>query len=308
MKQNRDAAINKLVNAAEKTGAPKTYGDDRLWSPVVDKSGNGYAIIRFLPAREGDDLPWARYWDHGFKGPTGRWYIENSLTSIGQPDPVSEINSILWNSGNDKDKEIARERKRRLHYVSNILVVSDPANPSNEGKVFLFKYGKKIFDKIMDLMQPQFQDETPVNPFDFWAGANFRLKIRNFEGYRNYDKSEFDKSTELFGADDEKLEEVYGKLHALSDYTDPTKYKTYAELKRKLIEVLGEEAVNGSASIASAPVSEVNVGRSYEPAAPAASSSSFDEPEDDVSSISSSSTSSGGDDDDLSYFAKLAQS
>lgn len=307
LKQNREAAISKLVNAAEKASGAKAYGDDRMWSPAVDKTGNGYAIIRFLPSKDGEDLPWVRYWDHGFKGPTGRWYIENSLTSIGQTDPVGELNSVLWNSGNEKDKEVARERKRRLHYVSNILVISDPANPENEGKVFLYKYGKKIFDKINDLMQPQFQDETPINPFDFWGGANFRLKIRNFEGYRNYDKSEFDKPSELFDGDDTRLEEVYNKLHSLSDFTDPANYKSYAELKKKLIEVLGEEAVNGSSSVSAAPVAEMNVGRSVEPAAAATVSSAYEDDDDDSDVNMSSSDSSGDDDDDLSYFAKLAR-
>lgn len=308
LKQNREAAINKLVNAAEKAGGAKTYGDDRLWAPTVDKSGNGYAIIRFLPAKEGEDLPWVRYWDHGFKGPTGRWYIESSLTSIGQPDPVSELNSVLWNSGNDKDKEIARDRKRRLHYVSNILVISDPANPANEGKVFLFKYGKKIFDKINDLMQPQFQDETPVNPFDFWGGANFRLKIRNFEGFRNYDKSEFDKPSELFDGDDARLEEVYGQLYSLSDFTNPDNYKSYADLKRKLIEVLGEEAVNGSSSVSNAAVSEVNVGRTVDAPSSSARASAYEEsdPSDAIPEFNGG-TDSSDDDSDLSYFAQLAR-
>lgn len=303
LKQNRAAAISKLVNAAEKAGGTKTYGDDRLWSPAVDKTGNGYAIIRFLPAKEGEDIPWVRYWDHGFKGPTGRWYIENSLTSIGQTDPVSEMNSVLWNSGNEKDKEIARDRKRRLHYVSNILVISDPANPANEGKVFLYKYGKKIFDKINDLMQPQFQDETPINPFDFWGGANFRLKIRNFEGYRNYDKSEFDKPTELFDGDETRLEELYGQLYSLTDFTDPKNYKSYAELKKKLIEVLGEEAVNGSASTVYAPVAESNVGRSAEPESAPSVGSSY-ETDDDVPFPTDN---NNDEDDDISYFAKLAR-
>src|SRR5210317_2517738 len=205
LKRNREQ-ISKLIQAAEQAGGgsteQKSYGDDRLWKPTVDKAGNGYAILRFLPSAEGQDVPWVRYWDHGFKGPTGQWYIEKSLTSIGQQDPVSEYNSVLWNSGRDEDKETARKQKRRLHYVSNILVESDPANPQNEGKVFLFTYGKKIHDKIMDLMQPQFADEDPVNPFDFWEGASFKLKIRNVEGYRNYDKSEFASPTAL-SEDDE---------------------------------------------------------------------------------------------------------
>jgi len=179
LKRNR-GGIEKLINAAESAGggSTKSYQDDRIWKPTVDKVGNGYAVLRFLPAGEGQELPWVRYWDHGFKGPQGQWYIEKSLTSIGLNDPVGEMNSLLWNSGIEADKDKARTQKRRLHYVSNILVVSDPGNPANEGKIFMYQYGKKIFDKIMDTMQPQFQDEEPVNPFDFWEGANFKLKIR----------------------------------------------------------------------------------------------------------------------------------
>jgi hypothetical protein len=245
LKKNRSAAIDKLKNAAEKVGGgeQKSYGDDRLWKPTVDKSGNGYAVIRFLPAGEGEDLPWVRYWDHGFKGPTGRWYIERSLTSIGQPDPVSEINSVLWNTGRDEDKAIARDRKRRLHYVANIYVVSDPSNPDNDGKVFLFQFGKKIFDKITDIMTPQFQDEEPVNPFDFWEGSNFKLKIRNVEGYRNYDKSEFD-SPKPLSDDESELEGIYNKLHSLKEFNDPSAYKSYAELKAKLSQVLGDDGMS----------------------------------------------------------------
>ena len=246
MKSSSSDAISKLLAAAEKAGGgteKKSYGDEREWKPTVDKAGNGYAVLRFLPAAEGQDTPWVRYWDHGFKGPTGRWYIENSLTSIGKDDPVSEMNSQLWNSGRDEDKETARSRKRRLHYVSNVYVVSDPSNPENEGKVFLYKYGKKIFDKIMDVMQPQFQDEKPVNPFDFWGGADFKLKIRQVEGYRNYDKSEFAAPTEFLGADDAKLEAVYNTLHDLGEFVDPKNYKSYAELSKKLYEVLGETPV-----------------------------------------------------------------
>ena len=298
LKQNRSASIDKLVSAAEKiSNTTKTYGDDRLWSPTVDKAGNGYAIIRFLPAKEGEDLPWVRFWDHGFKGPTGRWYIENSLTSIGQPDPVSEINSVLWNSGREEDKEIARIRKRRLHYVSNILVVSDPSNPANEGKVFLYKYGKKIFDKVMDIMQPQFQDEKPINPFDLWAGANFKLKIRQVEGYRNYDKSEFDGASELYAGDETRLENVYNAIYSLKDFTDPANYKTYAELKRKLSEVLGQEAFSETLTTAEAVTLDET-----RAAAPIGRVSSEPEPE-------SVGGNAGGEeeDDTLSYFAKLAR-
>ncbi len=247
LKRNRNA-IDQLVKAAEATNTNQSgnkYTDDRIWKPTVDKSNNGYAVIRFLPASEGSELPWNRYWDHGFKGPTGRWYIERSLTSIGQNDPVGELNSKLWNSGIESDKEVARKQKRRLHHVSNVLVVSDPGNPANEGKVFLFQYGKKIFDKLMDAMQPDFQDEEPINPFDFWSGANFKLKIRDVEGYRNYDKSEFAAQTEL-SSDDTYLEEVYNQIHDLREYTDPKNYKTYDELQAKLMAVLGEQASVGA--------------------------------------------------------------
>ena len=242
LKRSRGNTISKLVSAASGENSPtekKSYVDERIWKPTVDKAGNGYAVLRFLPAAEGQEIPWVRYWDHGFKGPTGQWYIEKSLTSIGQPDPVSEMNSKLWNSGDDRDKDIARERKRRLHYVSNVLVESDPANPANEGQVFLFVYGKKIFDKIMDVMQPQFQDEDPVNPFDFWEGASFKLKIRNVEGYRNYDKSEFASTSALSESDDE-LEEIYSRIYDLSEFTDPDNYKSYAELEARLHIVLGQ--------------------------------------------------------------------
>ena len=250
LKRNRDQ-ISKLVQAAEATGGgeKKSYVDERVWKPTVDKAGNGYAVLRFLPAAEGQELPWVRYWDHGFKGPTGQWYIENSLTSIGQTDPVGELNSRLWNSGIEADKETARAQKRRLHYVTNILVLQDPSAPQNEGKVFLYKFGKKIFDKIMDSMQPDFADETPVNPFDFWEGADFKLKIRQVEGYRNYDKSEFASPSALYDADESKLESVYNQLHDLSEFTNPTNYKSYDELKAKLMKVLGEEATAGAYTV-----------------------------------------------------------
>jgi len=293
LKQNRSAAIDKLINAAAKDTEKKSYGDDRFWTPTVDKAGNGYAIIRFLPAGKGEDLPWVKYWDHGFKGPTGRWYIENSLTSIGQNDPVSEMNTQLWNSGREEDKETARMRKRRLHHVSNILVVSDSANPQNEGKVFLYKYGKKIMDKVMDIMQPQFQDEKPVNPFDFWGGANFKLKIRNFEGYRNYDKSEFDSQSELFDGEEAKLEAVYEKLHGLNEFINQESYKSYADLKKKLYEVLGEEHIAITVVSTDTQV-ELNETREVKVDAPAPAQS-------DVS------LDTEDDGDTLSYFAKLAQ-
>ena len=284
--------INKLVAAAEAVGggaSSNKYTDDRMWKPTVDKQNNGYAIIRFLPATEGAELPWIRFWDHGFKGPTGKWYIEKSLTSIGQEDPVGELNSRLWNSGIEADKETARAQKRRLHHVSNILVVSDPGNPANEGKVFLYNYGKKIFDKLMDAMQPEFADEEPINPFDFWNGANFKLKIRDVEGYRNYDKSEF-ASQEALSEDDDKLESIYNSMHDLNVYAKDG-YKSYAELKTKLMSVLGESAVAGAPSVAQ----ERSLGE--ERSAPPIKSA----PAPEMSAVASS----DDDDDIMSHFANL---
>lgn len=239
LKKNR-SALDSLMKEVEKIATPQTQEsskDDRFWQPEVDKAGNGYAVIRFLPSPKGEDLPWVRIWNHGFQGPTGKWYIENSLTTLGKADPVSELNTKLWNSGSEADKETARKQKRRLTYISNIYVVKDPAHPENEGKVFLYKFGKKIFDKIKDVMQPQYEDEEAVNPFDFWKGANFKLKIRNVEGYRNYDKSEFD-STGPLSEDDSKMEKVWNSQHSLQEFLDPKHFKTYEELKSKLDMVL----------------------------------------------------------------------
>jgi len=239
LKNNRSKSLDKL-NSQLSQIAQKSYTDPnegKFWKPSRDKAGNGFAIIRFLPAPNGEDMPFVRLWDHGFQGPTGLWYIENSLTTINKDDPVSELNSKLWNSGVEADKEQARKQKRRLHYIANVYVIKDSANPDNDGKVFLFKFGKKIFDKLNDLMNPQFEDEKPVNPFDLWEGANFRLKIRQFEGYANYDKSEFDSSEPLF-EDDAKLENVWKAEHSLQEIVDPKHFKPYAELKAKLYRVL----------------------------------------------------------------------
>ena len=245
LKKSRGSFDN-LMKEVEKITKPQEQSskdDERFWKPEVDKAGNGYAVIRFLPPPKGEDLPWVRIWDHGFQGPTGKWYIENSLTTLSKPDPVSELNTELWNSGTEANKEIARKQKRRLTYTANIYVVKDPAHPENEGKVFLYKFGKKIFDKIKDVMQPQYEDETPVNPFDFWKGANFKLKIRNVEGYRNYDKSEFDTPGPLL-ADDSELETVWSKQYSLQEFLDPKNFKSYEELKAKLESVLSSVSAN----------------------------------------------------------------
>ena len=237
MKKNRQSQIDKLSGELSKLNQSTPRDDDGFWKPEVDKSGNGSAIIRFLPAPNGEDVPFVRIWDHGFQGPGG-WFIQKSLTTLGEKCPVSEYNSMLWNSGTEADKTFVRQKtKRRLSFVSNIYVVKDPSNPDNEGQVFLYKYGKKIFDKLQDQMTPEFDDETPVNPFDLWDGANFRLKIRKVEGYRNYDKSEFDSSAALLD-DDEKLEEIWNSEKSLSDLVDPKHFKSYDELKSKLYRVL----------------------------------------------------------------------
>ena len=232
-------SLDNLLNAVKEDSAPqekKSYVDERLWKPELDKSGNGYAVIRFLPSVEGEDMPWAKVWNHAFQGPTGQWYIENSLTTVGQKDPVSAHNTKLWNTGLETDKETARKQKRKLQYFSNIYVVSDSKHPENEGKVFLYRYGKKIFDKLMAAMQPEFEDESPINPFDFWEGANFKLKIRKVDGFWNYDKSEFETPSAL--GDDSVIESVWKKQYALKEFTASTNFKSYEELKTRLDAVL----------------------------------------------------------------------
>ena len=244
----RSNSLDKLLGEVQKENAPqekKSYKDERLWKPEVDKSGNGYAVIRFLPAVEGEDMPWAKVWNHAFQGPTGQWYIENSLTTLGKNDPVSEMNSAYWNTGIESDKEIARKQKRKLQYFSNIYVVSDAKHPENEGKVFLFRYGKKIFDKLMAAMQPEFEDEKAINPFDFWEGANFKLKIRKVAGYWNYDSSDFDTPSAIFD-NDEKIEEVWKTQYPLSEFTAASNFKSYEELKTRLDAVLSGSVTVGN--------------------------------------------------------------
>ena len=287
-KQN---SLDSLLGAAQKESAPqekKSYVDERLWKPTMDKSGNGYAVIRFLPAPDGEDLPWVKLWNHAFQGPTGQWYIENSLTTLGNNDPVSEYNSKLWNSGVESDKEIARKQKRKLQYFANIYVVSDSANPQNEGKVFLYRFGKKIFDKVMEAMQPAFEDETPINPFDFWEGANFKLKLRKVDGYWNYDKSEFE-SVSALSDDDDVLEEIYKKQYSLAEFTAPTNFKSYNELKTRLDMVLsGTVAAN----------STVETLMEDEPTATATV---------DTKPAPTVTVTEDNDDDAMSYFEKLAE-
>jgi len=283
LKRNK-SSFEKLTKAIEAVNQPADSGskeDTRFWQPVVDKSGNGMAVVRFLPAPavDGDDaLPWVRVFSHGFQGPGG-WLIDNCLTTINQKCPVCEHNSMLWNSGVEANKEIVRKQKRKLNYVANVFIVSDPKNPENEGQVKLFKFGKKIFDKISEAMNPEFEDEKPINPFDFWEGANFKLKIRNVEGYRNYDKSEFDSPEPLFGGNDEKLETLWKKEHSLQEFTDAKNFKSYETLKGRLDKVLGFEGV---------PIRS--------------------KAEDTVAKIDADiDTSNTGDEEDLDYFKSLAE-
>jgi len=232
----------KLVKEVEKMNNSNSSSDERYWKLECDKSGNGFAVIRFLPAPPNEDLPFVKLYSHAFQG-TGGWYIENSLTTLGQKDPVSELNTELWNNGTDAGKELARKQKRKLTYISNIYVVKDPANPENEGKVFLFKYGKKIFDKIMEAMQPEYEDETPIEAFDFWKGANFKLKAKNVAGYRNYDSSEFASVGALLD-DDDKLESIWNTEYSLSELVAADQFKTYEELKKRLNYVLGTKGTS----------------------------------------------------------------
>ena len=290
----------KLVKEVEKMNTSSGSSDDRVWKLDVDKSGNGYAVIRFLPAPNGEDLPFVKLYSHAFQGPGG-WYIENSLTTLGQKDPVSELNSELWNNGTDAGKELARKQKRKLTYVSNIYVVKDPANPANEGKVFLFKYGKKIFDKLTAAMQPEFEDEEAIDPFDFWQGANFKLKAKNVAGYRNYDSSEFAAAGPLLD-DDDAMEAIWKKQYSLAELVAADQFKTYDELKKRLEYVLGskgsrrvDEEVAEEETYSRGPVKDLDDDlrtelNNLQPTRRAVATVEEDE-----------------DDDALSYFARLAE-
>ena len=246
LKANRMNNLQSLTKQVEKLSEKPSYEDERIWKCERDKTGNGYAVIRFLPAPTGEDVPWVRLWTHGFKGPGG-WYIENSLTTPrsgypnGSDDPVSKSNTILWNSGIESDNNIARERKRKLSYYSNILVLEDSANAENEGKVFLFRYCKKIFEKIESVMNPEFKDEEPMNPFDFWSGANFKLKIRQVDGFANYDKSEFASPSPLYDGEDAKLESVWKQQHSLQGVLAPENFKSYQELEARFNTVIARD-------------------------------------------------------------------
>tara|TARA_X000001036_G_C20647646_1_gene793690 strand:+ start:657 stop:1547 length:891 start_codon:yes stop_codon:yes gene_type:complete len=285
------SSLDKLLAQVQKDETPttdkKSYVDERLWKPQVDKAGNGYAVIRFLPASKDEEMPWVRVWNHAFQGPTGQWYIENSLTTVNQKDPVSEYNTQLWNSGVESDKEIARKQKRKLQYYSNIYVVSDSINPTNQGKVFLFRYGKKIFDKLSEAMQPAFEDETPINPFDLWEGANFKLKIRKVDGYWNYDKSEFDKPSKLNDSDDE-MEKIWNTQYSLKDFSAPSNFKSYDELKTRLDAVLTGSVTTGKSAAQMVKEDSTDFKPTFK-----------SEPTPEIASVDQ-------DDDAMNYFEKLA--
>jgi hypothetical protein len=283
--KKKSGSFEKLQAELDKVNNPVTsFGDDRFWKPELDKSGNGYAVIRFLPQPTGEDLPWVRIWSHAFKGPGG-WYIENSLTTLNKKDPVSEYNTELWNSGLESDKDTARKQKRILKYYSNVLIVSDPKHPENDGKIFLFRYGKKIHDKLAEVINPQFEDETAYDPFDFWKGANFKLKVRKVDGFWNYDKSEFDGSSEVFDGDEGKLEELYGKLYSLTQFLKEDNFKSYDDLKSKLNRTLTGSGVQGTVE-------------KFTPTPKAVSSAPVE--------TTTPASSDEGEEDTLSYFAKLA--
>ncbi len=297
-KQSRAGSLTeRLMNKVEKLNAKGNNTDERLWKPAVDKAGNGYAVVRFLPAHPECDLPWAQVWSHAFQGPGG-WYIENSLTTVGKDDPVGELNRSLWNSGRESDKDIARKQKRKLSYYANIYVVKDSANPETEGKTYLYKFGKKIFDKITASMQPEFEDEEPINPFDFWKGANFKLKIKQVGGFWNYDSSEFGKVEALL-KDDEALEKIYDGLYNLNEFTNDDQFKSYEDLKKRLDTVLGTKLPTGSLRYQDPEVADEDNHR--EVAAP------VDEELAKLTAAATPAANTEDEDEALSYFQKLAE-
>jgi len=293
MKNMSKNSVEKLSREMDKiTKTTESFKDDRFWVAERGKDGNGFAVLRFLPAPEGEDVPWVRLFNHGFQGKGGGWFIENCPTTLGKKCPVCEANSELWNSGVESDKEVARQRKRKLSYISNILVVSDPNNRENEGKVFLYRYGKKIFDKISDCMEPKFPGDEPVNPFDFWSGKNFKLKIQTVAGYANYDKSEFDGKSAVCGGDDSKLEVMWKSLNKLSELVSPDKFKAYEELVEKFETTLTASAKSGARRAEETVVTKESFSDKFKkPAATAPAKATSDDDSEDT----------------LSYFRKLAE-
>ena len=299
LRKTRNNNFASITSEFEKIVNPQTdrgsFNDDRYWKLEKDKAGNASAVIRFLPVVGEDELPWVRVFSHGFQGPTGKWYIENSLTTLNENDPVGELNSKLWNSGNESDKKIATKQKRKLNYFSNILVVQDSKHPENEGKVFIFKYGKRIFDMIMDKARPTFEDEAPINVFDYWDGANFKIKMRQVDGWPSYDKSEFEGPSELFGGDEDKILTIANKQHKLSELLDRKNFKSYDELSRKLNSVLTGE---GGGSVSASQIAE----KSIEAPTPARTA-----PAPSFKSAPAKSAPVDDDEDIMNYFAQIAE-
>ena len=302
LRKMRNQDFSKIAGEFEKIANPQTesksYVDDRFWRLEGDKAGNGTATLRFLPRVEGDELPWVRIFSHGFQGPTGKWYIENSLTTLGENDPVGELNTQLWNSGSEANKEIARKQKRKLSFIANVLIVSDPKHPENEGQVKLFKFGKKIFDKIMDKARPTFEDEKPVNVFDLWEGANFKLRMRKKDGYANYDESLFTEPVAV-SEDEEELLRIVNAQHKLSEFTDRKNFKSYDELKKKLSEVLSGDSFASKSAAEIAEEEDRPVRAAPEPTKSVAAP---------VQKAKPTPTSVEDDDEDvMAYFEKIAQ-
>ena len=292
LKRKSQSNFDFLQKELQKSTNANSSGDERLWKPALDASGNGYAVIRFLPAPEGESLPWAKLYNHAFQGPGG-WLIDNCPTTKGEQCPVCAANNKLWNSGVESDKEIARQRKRKLSYYSNIYVIKDSANPENEGKVFLYKYGKKIHDKVLAAMQPEFDDETPVNPFDLWEGANFKLKIRTIGGYWNYDASEFAAPSAL-SADDDEMEQLWKQAYSLEAFTTADQFKAYDEIESRMNTVLG----------VARPVQQAQYDEEEDPIPTGGFNSPDITPKAPAPSVSTNET---DDDDALSYFQRLAE-
>jgi hypothetical protein len=299
LRKMRNSDFGKISGEFEKIANPqsesKSFNDDRFWRLEGDKAGNGTATIRFLPRVEGDELPWVRIFSHGFQGPTGKWYIENSLTTLGENDPVGELNTQLWNSGSEANKEIARKQKRKLSFTANILVVTDPKHPENEGKVFLFKFGKKIFDKIMDKAKPTYEDETPVNVFDFDTGANFKLRMRKKDGYTNYDESTFMEPSPI--GSDEEITRVLSARYPLAEFLDRKNFKSYDELKKKLEQVLSGDSFVAKSAAAIAEEEDRPVASAPKIAAAPAPAPKVSKPAPSLDE----------DDDVMGYFEKIAR-
>lgn len=299
--KNSRGGFEKLREQVKNLGSKNYEKDETYWQPTVDKAGNGFAVIRFLPAPPNEDLAFVQLYSHGFKNPkNGRWYIQNSRTTIGEADPVSDLNTQLWNNGTEAGKAQARNQKRKLHFISNILVVKDPANPENEGKVFRFKYGRKIFDKINDKLNPQYEGDEGFNPFDPWEGADFKLKIRKVDDQRNYDNSEFAQQSEI--GTDEEIEEIWKRQYSLAEIIAPSNFKSYEELKKNLDFVLS----------GSSPAKKLDEDEDNDDSGPTEEEDTITQrskptqPAKSVRQSSKPAAVTDEDDEDLSYFQNLA--